>query len=408
MRRLLQPRLLLGLLLVAGVAIYGLLFAGRDGLACPAEESGCGWTLTLVDSALGYWPMPRSMAVDAEGNIYLAGESYPDAADYTRNEVLLAKYDASGAPIWVRQLRAPGADGFNIAYGIALDDAGNFCIGGITDGSYDDPTQPPGRKGFVSRYDAHGRQLWAVDRSREVLAVAHDRAGNCYASSNLGVTKLTAQGMVAWSHSQPTSGIVLTSDGTPYIIGPGAEATRPRLVRLDSAGRIVRDMTLQLGRESGWSGLQFSRFALKADGRGHLYLHANISGNDRKGNIRIAAYLAKLTYEGELLWERHYGVEGERWDTFDHVLDNKGILMSGMYQRISCPCPLNSFVMRYDTTGNLQWVRQHSASEDNGAGSIGVDSHGNYYIAGGTRGVLDGQPLARERSNTPFIARNRP
>lgn len=402
--------LAIGLLPVAGLLISGTLpVSGGATTSCQPADTGCGWTLSLLDSALGYWPMPRSMALDQDGNIFLAGESYPDAGDYTRTEILLAKYDAAGAQRWVKRFRAPGADGFNIAYGVAADAAGNLCIGGITDGSYSEPSQPRLRKGFAARLDGNGTRQWALDLPAEILAMAQDGEGNCYASSTQGVAKIDSHGDVAWSRSQPTSGIVVTQTGQLHIIGPGSAPARLRLVTLTGDGRQSRQLELALGAGLDWTELQFRRLALKADRHGHLYLHANVSGTDHQGKMRLEIYLAKLAGDGALVWERHYGIEGERWDSFDHALDQQGnIFLSGMSQSITTPGPMNTFVLKYDAMGEVMWVRQHAIADDNGAGSVAVDRHGNYFIAGGTRGALDGQPLAQDRSSTPFIARNRP
>jgi len=400
---------------VAGVlAVLGLLLprialaTDTQATACAPTDTTCGWIRTLTDSALGYWPMPRHMAVDPAGNVYIAGETYPDKTRYIHTEVLLAKYDRAGNRLWLRRFRAPGADGFNVAYGIAVDAKGNICLGGITDGSYTDPKAPAQRKGFAARYDSDGRQLWAADRPLEVFTMAQDSRGNCYAVSSNEVAKYDPRGTLLWNHRRKKIiDAAVESDGTLHIIGPHSNHSHFTLTTLNRDGKTVRTLALELAAGLGWKRYDFARLVLKAGG-GNVYLHAHLYGEERQGKPRIEIYLAKIA-NGQLAWARRHGSEGKRWDAFDLTLDLQGnAYLSGMSQSLAQDGVRNGFVMKYGVEGELRWVRSFRSNHNNGAGSISIDGHGNVYTAGGTSGELDGQPVTVGRSSTPFIARNRP
>ena len=49
----------------------------------------------------------------------------------------------------------------------------------------------------------------------------------------------------------------------------------------------------------------------------------------------------------------------------------------------------DAFVARYDTAGNLQWVRQFGTARTDRATAVAADADGNVYVAGTTSGGLD-------------------
>ena len=375
---------------------------------CAPNDTACGWSRFLTDEALGHWPMTRHMAADPAGNVYIVGETYPERVRYLRTETLLAKYDHTGKRRWLRRFRAPGADGFNVAYGLAVDGAGNICLGGITDGSYDDPNQPRQRKGFAARYDTSGRRLWAVDRPLEVATMAQDSNGHCYAISANEIAKYGQGGTLLWSHRQRVIDAAVDTDGTLHILSPHSDDSHFTLTTLKQDGQTIRTLELALGTELDWQRHDFTRLVLKARS-GNVYLHALLHGEGRQGKSRIETYLARITPEGRLAWERRYGRAAERWDGFDLTLDGAGnAYLSGMSQGLAQDGVRNGFVIKYGADGELKWLRRYRSGHNNGIGSVSTDGHGNLYTAGGSDGGFDGQVVAKGRSSTPFIARNRP
>ena len=76
----------------------------------------------------------EGIAGDAAGNLYLAGHTYGNTAGSNRGgaDVLVAKYDAQGAQVWVKQSGSAAADE---AESVSTDAAGNVYLTGYTEGA---------------------------------------------------------------------------------------------------------------------------------------------------------------------------------------------------------------------------------------------------------------------------------
>lgn len=76
------------------------------------------------------------VAIDLEGNIYLAGFTFGDmdGTNAGESDAWVAKYSPDGSQDWIKQIGTPGEDGCNA---IALDSHNNIYITGYTDGAMD-------------------------------------------------------------------------------------------------------------------------------------------------------------------------------------------------------------------------------------------------------------------------------
>src|SRR5690606_8652540 len=101
----------------------------------------------------------------------------PRAGNY---DAFLAKYDASGALQWKRQLGTPVDDR---AHGVAVDGAGGVYIAGRTEGSLGGPSAG-NRDAFLAKYDAAGALQWTrqlgTSAGEYADGVAVDGAGDVY------------------------------------------------------------------------------------------------------------------------------------------------------------------------------------------------------------------------------------
>lgn len=398
-------------ILWGGFVLVTLLFV-RAGQAtpapetCPSGDTSCGWTRLLTDKAFGKSPTVRDMAVDPAGNVYLAGETYPETAQFGQSDTLIVKYDARGNRLWTQRLAASGG-GFNMAYGIDVDAAGGICVGGTTDGLFGKGKAKRGG-GFVARYNAQGKRLWAQNTADPVMWVDVNSAGHCHAASLGQVIKFDTSGKPMWRYQGEIGAMTASSDGRVYIANqPGRAALRLTVVGED--GREQRSMGPALGNTLGWSQIDLRNLALADDGQGGLYLQATLTGKDRTGAVHIGAFLARIDLVGKLQWERYYGPEQYRWDSFDIAVDaSSNAYLAGRRMTIPKVSPTDVFAVSFGSDGTLRWARAYGTPVFDGAGRIAVDRSGSYYIAGGTEGDLDGQINPVERIAVPFIARNRP
>ncbi|MCW8918342.1 MAG: hypothetical protein OQL08_05955 [Gammaproteobacteria bacterium] len=375
--------------------------------ACRPDDTTCSWTRQLTDNDLGQSPTLRDMAVDPAGNLYLAGETYPETG-FGQSATLLAKFDADGRRLWVRRLVADGG-GFNMAYGIDVDAKGNICLAGITDGAFG-AGKARRRDGFVARYDTDGHPLWAINTaSATAFAAGLDDKGNCHTAALTEVTKYDPTGKRLWTYRTPVGAMAVGGNGRVYLVGQADNAPEPYLMILDGNGKALYQETLRLGRNFGWNQPDFHNPALAIDAQGAIYLQATMSEYGRSGALRVEAFLAKLDSTGKILWERHHGSAGHRWDSFYVAVDGPGnAYLVGRTMTFPVASPGDVFVIKYDTDGELQWARQFGTPLFDGAARIALDRNGNHYIGGATEGDLTGQGDTVRRIAVPFIARNRP
>jgi hypothetical protein len=104
-------------------------------LTATSTASGADWAANYGGLA-GANAYTRATAVDASGNVYLAG--YFDGATFTLGSVTLtkiggsdafvAKLDASGTVLWAKNFGGSGA--YAYGQGIAVDNSGNVYLGG--------------------------------------------------------------------------------------------------------------------------------------------------------------------------------------------------------------------------------------------------------------------------------------
>lgn len=103
----------------------------------------------------------RGVAVDATGNVFVAGDTNGtlEGASYLGgdSDAYVAKYDASGDLVWQEQFGGPGADKVN---GITIDAAGNVLVTGVTTGSLPTNHALGDVDGFVGMFDNNGQRVW--------------------------------------------------------------------------------------------------------------------------------------------------------------------------------------------------------------------------------------------------------
>ena len=115
------------------------------------------------------------VAVDGEGNVYVAGwtgGALPDQVSAGGEDAFLRKYAPGGTELWTRQLGYPdSSDGAN---SVAVDLEGNVYIAGYTDGA--------DRTAFLRKYDSAGEVLWSRigETFNWASSVVADGEGNVY------------------------------------------------------------------------------------------------------------------------------------------------------------------------------------------------------------------------------------
>jgi hypothetical protein len=224
-------------------ALDGNPYAGTgDVFVAKYDTNGAGlWTYEfggpLADDGWG-------AATDQDGNVIVAGRttnaldgnSYAGASD-----AFAVKLAPNGSRLWTREFGTPSMDQANA---VATDQAGNVFVAGVTYGSLDgNPNLGEGDL-FVAKLDANGNTLWmrqlgsagwdgatgaASDRAGNVFVVGYTRGGfdgnPSSGEDDVCVVKLDPNGGKLWTRQLGTSGVdwahaaAMDPLGNLYVVG---------------------------------------------------------------------------------------------------------------------------------------------------------------------------------------------
>jgi uncharacterized delta-60 repeat protein len=372
-----------------GASVLLILFIlGLTCLALPAAaESGVttAWVRSYQDP--GY-PVNEAaaMALDGQGNVYITGRSGDYATDF---DCLTVKYSPSGDLLWTRRYNGP-AGGYDEPKAIAVDSQGNIYVAGTSLGFWTDDD-------FLTiKYSPDGQELW-VRREKgpdlswgELVAMAVDSQDNVYVTGYSGyfgtlTIKYDTNGQRLWRRyydKAEARAMSVDAQGNVYIAGEGFYS-KSVTIKYDTNGRRVWVRKYQDARF-------FSTSGIALDGQGNVAVTGTLWR-------KVENFLTiKYSSEGQRLWVRRYhGPEtdffGEAWNEARAIAaDAQGnVYVTGYTQgprRWSLLGYDSAFctTIKYSPGGRLLWAR-HYAGRWPGwsfSSSIFVDALDNVYVTG--------------------------
>jgi hypothetical protein len=419
-------------ILVAGES-YGVLpgesgSGGRDAVARLYDLSGNAlWTGQFGGSGPGY---TYAQAVHAGQSILTAGYTLgplPGQPHSGAEDAYVAKHDAGGALIWLRQF---GSGGRDFATAAASDPGGNVFVGGWTNDALPGFSRTSNYDAFLRKYDPSGNELWTrqfgVFAASEVRvsAAAADAAGNVYVAgsathplpaqtsaggTDIFVRKYDAAGNVVWTRQFGTSSdeygysIVLDSSGGSLVSGytggtfPGQSksgALDAFVARVDASGNL--SWITQFGAGAG--SVTFA-FAVAAAPDGSIYAGGRTSavlpGESSSGGQD--AFLRKMNSSGGEIWTRQFGSPGTD-EARGLAVDSAGNAAVVGYTTSVLPGQVSAgsqdvFVRKYDSSGTEMGTLQFGNSQADNVLAGAGDASGAVYAAGYTNGAYPGQTL---------------
>ena len=363
-------------------------------------------TLTAGDNSAQF----TGVAVDSSGNIYAAGYSHGTGTyDFgngktatgtsSGHNVLLVKYDSSGAAQWAQTLTAGTGDAF--FNGVAVDSSGNVYAAGYSSGT--------GTYGF-----GNGKTATGTGSSGNVLLVKYNSSGTAQWAQTLtagdGKPQFTA---VAVDSSDNVYAAGSSFGTTTYGFGNGVTATGTSsssnvlLVKYNSSGAAQWAQTLTAGDGKP----QFT--AVTVDSSGNVYAAGCSTGTTTYGfgNGKTATgtsdnnnvLLVKYDSSGAALWAQTLTSTGSVDAGFTSVaVDSSGNVYAagssygtgtygfgnGKTATGTSSSGSNVLLVKYDSSGAAQWAETLTAG-DGGVYYYGVavDNSGNVYAAGYSSGI---------------------
>src|SRR5260221_1881935 len=89
------------------------------------------WVRSYYGAAANFTDVPHALTADAEGNVYVTGQSYGTGTGY---DVLTIKYNTNGDSIWVQRYNGTG-NNWDGGYFISVDGSGNVYVTGNSTGN---------------------------------------------------------------------------------------------------------------------------------------------------------------------------------------------------------------------------------------------------------------------------------
>ena len=141
-----------------------------------------------------------------------------------------------------------------------------------------------------------------------------------------------------------------------------------------------------------------------ADGAGNSYVTGFLEGSEYDGRPPTT-FVAKYDANGLQVWLQHFAGDAIAVD------DSGNIYLAGSSKGTMQGAPETSagaydlFVAKYDTDGARQWIHQLGSASDDYGNAIALDGSGNVFVTGTTYGTLPGAATANAGAGDMFVAK---
>ena len=342
--------------------LFSIIILSMNGFSqCPDN-----WAIRSGSDSI---EVSRKVVTDNNGNIYIAG-TFKDRTlfdtialnGYGKKDMFLAKYDATGKIQWAQY---GGGIENEVVSGLAIGTNNNIYVAGSFQGTAYFGASTITSSGwediFLASYNSEGELLWLIKIGGTGQAYAYglatDEDDNTYVSGRLNgspfLNKYNANGVQIWSRQDVLNG------------------TFPQDVNSDQ--------------------------------NGYLYITGGFVGTTNFGSSTLTSigavdiFIAKFDTAGNAIWAKQGGGEGwEDWGLGITTDGDRNVFVTGMFQdtaffetdTLIAEIDLwgtggrDIFIAKYNTTGNLLWVKQSKGTDLSEGWGIATDMEGNAYVTG--------------------------
>jgi len=322
-------------------------------------------------------------------------------------KVFVAKYDPSGNLLWL-QKSGGGSNDHAIGNGIAVDGLGDIYVTGSFSGEINFNETKLTSKGeldsFLAKYDANGKLIWVRQAGGkncfcESYAIAADKKGRIYITGNfVGKAAFGSDDMISRGGIEPghDSDVFLvkynSSSGDMVWLRQAGEAG-------ENTGHGIavdnNDNVYVTGRFSGGQGVYVEGSGVRLSisfGNVKITQMENIKNTDTNGNC-LFNFITKYNGDGKVLWAKPtaglstYGTQnsmainksGQVYvaGSFNFALKFDGISLTNTQDGND-----EIFLVKYDANGKVLWGRSAGGKAHDECFGVAVDNAGNAYIAG--------------------------
>jgi hypothetical protein len=355
-----------------------------------------------------------SIAVDASGNVYVAGRKERDVAPWAFPlEYVIVKYNSSGAVQWSRTYEGPRKRCLSVY--MAIDAASNVYVTGASlsdEGEEADFYSPTDIA--TLKFDKDGTLKWTRryngaapnDFDDEPNGMVVDASGNVYITGNSQkdgrisstTIKYNTDGAELWVQRYNATAtswdvgtdIIMDASGNLYVCSKNFTSsttgeTNISTLKYDNNG--VLQWVKQF--DSGEDDLPGS---IGIDGAGNVYV-AGFSDQSSTFPNNYALTVLKYNNAGDAQWVKNYplNVSGNPYFFDDQPEDHFARLVIGNDNNLYISTPisvtgesLNYLTLKYDPGGNVLWTQQFNgaSNQEDYPGGIAVDALNNVYVTG--------------------------
>lgn len=201
-----------------------------------------------------------------------------------------------------------------------------------------------------------------------------------------------------------------------YVVGDSGLAAATDDAPADRQGRLVKLTDLSLTQQSALSVSaspstgQTSARATVVDASGNVYVVGDATGDfgNQLNQGSQDVYLTKYDSAGKAQWTRLLGSAGTAAAYSLAVNPSGGVVVAGsttgtVMQDAVADGNLDSFVAKYDASGNQTWAKQIQTLADNQAAALSVDGAGNVYVGGQVSGVIGAGQTSAGKSDAYVV-----